>query len=89
MSYFFLLCCIVLISLRRRQPLELTAADELLAIENIEVLRKNGFEIEIDEASVGQGSRLHLTAKPTSGSTDFDIKGQSSSLWFKLVVLTF
>ena len=61
----------------RRQPLELTAADELLAMENIEALRQNGFEIEIDEAaSVGQGSKLHLTAKPTSGSTDFDMKGQ-------------
>jgi hypothetical protein len=88
-SYFFLLCCKVFISLRRRQPLELTAADELLAIENIEVLRKNGFEIEIDEVSVGQGSRLHLTAKPTSGSTDFDIKGRPSPLWYKPVVLTF
>ena len=65
----------------RRQPLELTAADELLAMENIEVLRQNGFEIEIDEAaSVGQGSRLHLTAKPTSGSTDFDMKGRLSPL---------
>jgi DNA mismatch repair protein PMS2 len=65
----------------RRQPLELTAADELLAMENIAVLRQNGFEIEIDEAaSVGQGSKLHLTAKPTSGSTDFDMKGQLSPL---------
>ena len=65
---------------RRRQPLELTAADELLAMENIEVLRQNGFEIEIDEtASIGQGSKLHLTAKPTSGSTDFDMKGRPFS----------
>lgn len=61
--------------LLKRQPLELTAADELLAMENIEVLRQNGFEIEIDEdAPVGQGSRLHLAAKPTSGSTEFDMK---------------
>ena len=45
-------------------------------MENIEVLRQNGFEIEIDEAaSVGQGCKLHLTAIPTSGSTDFDMKG--------------
>ena len=50
-------------------------------MENLEDLRQNGFEIEIDEASsVGQGCRLHLTAKPTSGSTDFDVKGQLSPL---------
>ena len=33
----------------RPLPLDLTAADELLAIENVEVLRDNGFEISIDE----------------------------------------
>ena len=65
---------------RRRQPLELTAADEMLAMENIEVLRQNGFEIEVDEcASVGLGSRLHVAALPTSRSTVFDMKGQLSS----------
>jgi hypothetical protein len=37
-------------------------------------LRRNGFEIEIDEAtSVGQESRLHF-----SGSTHFDMKGRPS-----------
>jgi DNA mismatch repair protein PMS2 len=70
---------------RRRQPLELTASDELLAMENIEVLRQNGFEIEIDEAAAGQGSRLHLAAKPTSGSTDFDMKGRLSSMRSQLM----
>lgn len=45
-------------------------------MENMDVLRRNGFEIEIDESvSVGQGSRLHLAAKPISGSTVFDMKG--------------
>ena len=63
---------------RRRQPLGLTASDELLAMENIEVLRQNGFEIEIDEAAASQGSRLHLATKPTSGSTDFDMKERSA-----------
>ena len=59
---------------RRREPLELTASDELLAMENIEVLRQNGFEIEIDEVA-GLGNKLHLAAKPMSGSTVFDMKG--------------
>ena len=60
----------------RPQPLELTAADELLATENIEVLRQNGFEIEIDGGGYsGQGSRLKLVAQPISKSTVFDVKG--------------
>jgi DNA mismatch repair protein PMS2 len=60
----------------RPQPLELTAADELLATENIEVLRQNGFEIEVDDSEYsGQGSRLKLVAQPISKSTVFDMKG--------------
>lgn len=56
----------------------MTAADETLAIDNIDVLRKNGFEIDVrdeaeDEASVER--RLHLTAMPVSKSTVFDMKG--------------
>ena len=48
--------------------LDLPASDEMLAIEHEEVLRYNGFEIEIDEeAPIGQ--RLHLVAMPISKST--------------------
>jgi DNA mismatch repair protein PMS2 len=58
--------------------MELTASDELLAVENIDVLRLNGFEVEIDGDSDGsQGSRLKLTAQPISKSTVFDMKGRS------------
>ncbi|KZT67843.1 DNA mismatch repair protein MutL [Daedalea quercina L-15889] len=57
------------------QPLELAAADVLLVTENIDVLRRNGFEIEVDEDAVpGDGHRLHLVAQPTSKSTVFDMK---------------
>jgi DNA mismatch repair protein PMS2 len=56
----------------------LTASDELTAIENIEILQQNGFEVEIDQdAPAGQGSRLKLTAQPVSKSTTFDMKGMS------------
>jgi len=56
--------------------LELTAADELLAIENMDVLRQNGFEVEVDEdAGSGLGHRLQLVAQPVSKSTNFDMKG--------------
>jgi DNA mismatch repair protein PMS2 len=60
----------------RPQSLELTAADELLAIENIEILRQNGFEVgEVDDPNTGVGHRLQLVAQPVSKSTDFDMKG--------------
>ena len=59
----------------RSRPLELTAADELIAIENIDILKANGFEIEYDEdAELSQG-RVKLVAQPVSGSTTFDMKG--------------
>ncbi|KAI0920198.1 hypothetical protein AcV5_010002 [Taiwanofungus camphoratus] len=59
----------------RPQPLELTAADELLATENIDVLRQNGFEIDLDgDVAPGEGHRLRLVAQPTSKSTVFDMK---------------
>ncbi|KXN83171.1 Mismatch repair endonuclease PMS2 [Leucoagaricus sp. SymC.cos] len=57
----------------RPRPLELTASDELVATENIDVLRKNGFEIDVDEVAQS-GTRLQLTAQPVSKSTVFDMK---------------
>ncbi|KIJ49649.1 hypothetical protein M422DRAFT_161270 [Sphaerobolus stellatus SS14] len=56
------------------RPLELTAADELIAIENVDVLRSNGFELLIDEdAPAGCGERVKLVAQPVSKSTTFDM----------------
>ncbi|KAJ7127884.1 hypothetical protein C8R44DRAFT_778955 [Mycena epipterygia] len=59
----------------RSQPLELTAGDELLALENLDVLRQNGFEIDlqtgVDDAA---HPRLSLTAQPISKDTVFDMK---------------
>ncbi|KAJ7330351.1 MutL C terminal dimerization domain-containing protein [Mycena albidolilacea] len=57
----------------RAQALELTAGDELLAMENIEVLRQNGFEVET-AAEGDSGPRLSLTAQPISKDTVFDMK---------------
>ena len=60
----------------RPQTMELTASDELLAMENIAVLRQNGFEVEVDgEGECEQGCRLKLIAQPISKSTVFDVKG--------------
>ncbi|KAG8921115.1 hypothetical protein FRC01_000410, partial [Tulasnella sp. 417] len=54
--------------------LELSAADELIATENIEVLRKNGFEIALKPTASGERQRIHLVAQPISKRTVFDFK---------------
>ncbi|EKM52503.1 uncharacterized protein PHACADRAFT_260955, partial [Phanerochaete carnosa HHB-10118-sp] len=64
-------------ALIRPKLLELTASDELLALENIDILRQNGFEIDTEGGSEEQGEsrrRLRLVAQPVSKSTVFDIK---------------
>ena len=63
----------------------MTAADELTAVENIDVLRQNGFEVEVEtpenvdpeemECDDVQG-KLKLLALPVSKSTTFDMKGE-------------
>ncbi|KAI0753876.1 hypothetical protein C8Q74DRAFT_345760 [Fomes fomentarius] len=57
----------------RPQILELTAADELVAVENVDILRQNGFELDISEERA-PGRRMQLTAQPISKSTVFDMK---------------
>lgn len=59
--------------LLRPRPLELTAADELLAIERIDVLRKNGFDLTVDEDAPAH-QRVRLTAIPVSKNTAFDVQ---------------
>ncbi|KAK0455931.1 hypothetical protein EV421DRAFT_1749514 [Armillaria borealis] len=63
----------------RPQPLELTVADELLALERLDILKQNGFEVEggdqyEDVEDAGAGSKLRLTAQPVSKSTVFNMK---------------
>ncbi len=70
----------------RSQYLELTASDELLALENIDVLRQNGFEIDVDYSTIKDGHRLKLSAIPVSKGTVFDVKGDL--LFFSLVPTT-
>ncbi|KAH8093085.1 DNA mismatch repair protein MutL [Cristinia sonorae] len=57
-------------------PLELTAADELIAIENMDILRQNGFEVAIceDESAELEGRHLSLVSQPISKNTVFDMK---------------
>ena len=55
--------------------LELTAADEIVALENVDILRQNGFELDVSEDGP-PGQRMQLTAQPISKSTVFDMKGE-------------
>ena len=59
------------------RALPFTAADELLAIERVDVLRSNGFELLIDEDAPPH-ERVKLTAHPVSKNTNFDISGRSA-----------
>jgi len=71
----------------RPQQLQLTAADEMLAVENMDVLKLNGFELEQveerealrdeDEEGSGARMRLQLVAQPVSKETVFDTKGDA------------
>jgi DNA mismatch repair protein PMS2 len=59
----------------------LTAADEILAVENIDVLKRNGFEVVrqgVDDDDDEEEGRLHLVAQPVSKDTVFDTKGMMS-----------
>ncbi|KAF9788005.1 hypothetical protein BJ322DRAFT_1002088 [Thelephora terrestris] len=60
----------------RPQPLRLSAADELMAIENMDVLNRNGFDILVDDSEDREPSkaRLSLVGQPVSKSVTFDMK---------------
>lgn len=52
--------------------------DELTAIDNMEVLKKNGFVVQVDEdVPEGERPKLRLAAQPMSKGTMFDMKGES------------
>lgn len=57
--------------------LELTAADELVALENMHVLQQNGFEVGL-EVEQPAGRRLRLLAQPVSKNTEFDVQGKNT-----------
>lgn len=61
--------------------MQLTAADELVAMENLDVLRANGFEVDIDEDALpGRGERVSVKAMPVSKETAFDFHGELNSV---------
>ncbi|CAE6440165.1 unnamed protein product [Rhizoctonia solani] len=55
--------------------LELSIVDELVAIDNMDVLNKNGFVIQVDkEAAEDERPKIRLVAQPMSKDTMFDMK---------------
>ncbi|CAG8555016.1 5466_t:CDS:10 [Ambispora leptoticha] len=55
------------------RALQLSASEEIMAIENIEILRKNGFDIEVhEEAPVTH--KLKLISQPVSKNTVFGVQ---------------
>ncbi|WOO78738.1 Mismatch repair endonuclease PMS2 [Vanrija pseudolonga] len=62
-------------ALIRPRPMQLTSADEIVAMENLDVLEANGFKVGVDEdAAPGRGERITLQAMPVSKETTFDFK---------------
>ncbi|KAF8500788.1 MutL C terminal dimerization domain-containing protein, partial [Russula emetica] len=60
--------------------LELTATEELVALENMTVLPQNGFKVglEVDQPA---GRRLRLLAQPVSKNTEFDVQDLNEILY--------
>jgi len=60
--------------------LQFTATEELVAIENMDVLKANGFELQVDDKAPPT-RRLKLVAQPMSKNTVFGTKGYLHSLY--------
>lgn len=58
------------------RPLELSAIEECVAMDNIKILEHNGFKLSIDNEGA-TGRKLKLLTMPYSKNTIFGIKGNS------------
>jgi DNA mismatch repair protein PMS2 len=65
------------------RKLDLTAAEELIAIENLNILQANGFELDVDY-DASPTNKLKLLAQPMSKDIIFGVKGKIS-LWIFLM----
>jgi hypothetical protein len=61
-------------------------SDELMAIDNMDVLNRNGFDIAVDDSEDRDPSkpRLSLVGQPVSKSTTFDMKGPCENFHFRI-----
>ena len=71
--------CRMRLTRSRPRPRELTVRDEIIAMDNLDILKSNGFEVSVDEDKApGRGERISLMAMPISQETTFDFKGKPS-----------
>lgn len=60
--------------MKRPRSLNLPSHEEITALENVDMLKMNGFEVLVDEdAPVGQ--RVKVTALPVSKDTTWGVPG--------------
>lgn len=58
------------------RSLGLPSADEITAMEHLDLLRLNGYEVVVDE-DAQIGDRVKLVAQPVSKDTVFDVGGEA------------
>lgn len=58
----------------RPMPIELSSADEMVVMDNLEIFRMNGFDFEIDE-DAKTTKRVKLISYPFSQGTEFGLRG--------------
>ncbi|OJA16679.1 hypothetical protein AZE42_12690 [Rhizopogon vesiculosus] len=66
----------------RPELLELTAADKILAVENMDVLKRNGFGVVRQGDEGKEEGSLHLVVQPMSKDTVFNMKGEAERTAF-------
>jgi DNA mismatch repair protein PMS2 len=54
---------------------ELTASEELVAMDNIDILKANGFDIQVDE-NAPSTQKIRIVSQPVSKNTMFNMKGK-------------
>ncbi|TIC68514.1 hypothetical protein E3Q01_00845, partial [Wallemia mellicola] len=63
------------------RTLDLSASDELVVFDNLDILKSNGFDIQINE-DAASGNRCQLVSLPLSKSTVFDLKDLEELIHF-------
>lgn len=59
----------------RPRTLNLPSHDEITAMEHLDMLHMNGFEVVVDEEAP-LGERVKLAAQPVSKGTEFGVAGE-------------
>jgi DNA mismatch repair protein PMS2 len=57
------------------RPIELTASEEMVAIDNLDILKANGFDIQIDE-DAPPTQKMKIISQPVSKNVMFNTKGR-------------